>query len=178
MWFSYANQEDWIPLKVDRVKEIMAMNKKGEKPVNLKDEAVELKAAAVVEKALDYENVVGQDSLTRLDDRNKNRNNKNRNQRNDKKKPGNADSLSENRPPRPQSQNRPQTPRPAGERPKQAPNPLQKSVDAKPSEGSGQTPTAEGQTTPQPRRNNNNRNKNRNKNNRGKDQSPDKQDNG
>ncbi|RZJ80750.1 MAG: hypothetical protein EOO47_06560, partial [Flavobacterium sp.] len=32
MWFSYANQEDWIPLKVDRVKEIMAMNKKGEKP--------------------------------------------------------------------------------------------------------------------------------------------------
>ncbi len=76
MWFSYANQEDWIPLKVARVKEIMAMNKKGEKPINLKDEAVELKTTAIVEKVHDYENVVGQDSLTRLDDRarNKNRN--------------------------------------------------------------------------------------------------------
>ncbi|WAC41877.1 PSP1 domain-containing protein [Pedobacter sp. SL55] len=78
MWFSYANQEDWIPLKVDRVKEIMAMNKRGEKPSNLKDEAVELKTTAVVEKTHDYENVVGQDSLTRLDEKNRNRNNRNR----------------------------------------------------------------------------------------------------
>ena len=82
MWFSYANQEDWIPLKVDRVKEIMAMNKRGEKPSNLKDEAVELKTTTVVEKVHDYENVVGQDSLTRLDDKNRNRNNRNRNNNN------------------------------------------------------------------------------------------------
>jgi cell fate regulator YaaT (PSP1 superfamily) len=80
MWFSYPNQEDWIPLKVDRVKEIMAMNKKGQKPSNLKDEAVELATTVVIEKVHDYENVVGQDSLTRLDDkRSKNRNNNNRN---------------------------------------------------------------------------------------------------
>ena len=177
MWFSYANQEDWIPLKVDRVKEIMAMNKKGEKPVNLKDEAVELKTTAVIEKALDYENVVGQDSLTRLDDKNKNRNNKNRNQRNDKRRPSNADSSTENRAARPQNQNRPQSPRPAGDRPKQTPRPPHKSVDVNPIEGSDQTPTAEGQAPAQPRRNNNNRNKNRNKNNRGKDQSPEKKEN-
>jgi len=84
MWFSYANQEDWIPLKVDRVKEIMAMNKRGQKPDNLKEEAVLLEAAtAVIEKVHDYENVVGQDSLTRLDDkRNKPNRNKNTNQRN------------------------------------------------------------------------------------------------
>ncbi|MNK19604.1 hypothetical protein D3C87_378260 [compost metagenome] len=82
MWFSYANQEDWIPLKVDRVKEIMAMNKRGEKPSNLKDEAVELKTTAVVEKVHDYENVVGQDSLTRLDEKNRNKNNRNRNNNN------------------------------------------------------------------------------------------------
>ncbi|GAB1463381.1 regulatory iron-sulfur-containing complex subunit RicT [Pedobacter sp.] len=87
MWFSYANQEDWIPLKVDRVKEIMAMNKRGEKPSNLKDEAVELKTTTVVEKVHDYENVVGQDSLTRLDDKNRNRNNRNRNNnRNDRER--------------------------------------------------------------------------------------------
>ena len=85
MWFAYPNTEDWIPLKVDRVKEIMAMNKKGQKPVNLKEEAVELVSTAVVDKIPDYENVVGQDSLTRLDEkpRNKgNRNNNNRNQNN------------------------------------------------------------------------------------------------
>ncbi|MCX2478552.1 regulatory iron-sulfur-containing complex subunit RicT [Pedobacter sp. MC2016-15] len=79
MWFSYPNQEDWIPLKVDRVKEIMAMNKKGQKPSNLKDEAVELAAPVVIEKVHDYENVVGQDSLTRLDEK---RNKNNRNNRN------------------------------------------------------------------------------------------------
>ena len=83
MWFSYANAEDWIPLKVDRVKEIMAMNKRGQKPDNLKSEAEELAESVVVEKVHDYENVVGQDSLTRLDDKRskQNRNNRNPNQR-------------------------------------------------------------------------------------------------
>jgi len=76
MWFSYPNTEDWIPLKVDRVKEIMAMNKRGQKPVNLKEEAAVLASVVVEEKTHDYENVVGQDSLTRLDD--KNRRNKNK----------------------------------------------------------------------------------------------------
>jgi cell fate regulator YaaT (PSP1 superfamily) len=76
MWFSYANQEDWIPLKVDRVKEIMAMNKRGQKPDNLKQEALELEPNVVIEKVHDYENVVGQDSLTRLDEK-KNKNNRN-----------------------------------------------------------------------------------------------------
>jgi cell fate regulator YaaT (PSP1 superfamily) len=84
MWFSYPNQEDWIPLKVDRVKEIMAMNKKGQKPSNLKDEAVELATAVVIEKVHDYENVVGQDSLTRLDDK------RNKNNRNNRNKPAGA----------------------------------------------------------------------------------------
>jgi len=79
MWFSYPNQEDWIPLKVDRVKEIMAMNKKGQKPSNLKDEAVELETTVIIEKTHDYENVVGQDSLTRLDDKPRNKNNRNNN---------------------------------------------------------------------------------------------------
>ncbi|RZK68934.1 MAG: hypothetical protein EOO85_23305, partial [Pedobacter sp.] len=79
MWFAYPNTEDWIPLKVDRVKEIMAMNKKGQKPVNLKEEAIELKPSAVVEKVHDYENVVGQDSLTRLDDKQRNKGNRNNN---------------------------------------------------------------------------------------------------
>ena len=93
MWFAYPNTEDWIPLKVDRVKEIMAMNKRGQKPVSLKEEATELTPVTVVEKTPDYENVVGQDSLTRLDDknRNKNKNNRNKGGNNDRNNSGRSE---------------------------------------------------------------------------------------
>lgn len=93
MWFAYPNTEDWIPLKVDRVKEIMAMNKRGQKPVSLKEEAAELTPVTVVEKTPDYENVVGQDSLTRLDDknRNKNKNNRNKGGNNDRNNSGRSE---------------------------------------------------------------------------------------
>ncbi|MEY5068510.1 MAG: hypothetical protein RLZ47_372 [Bacteroidota bacterium] len=81
MWFSYQDEENWIPLQVDRVKEIKEMNKKGQKPEDLAEMADELVAVAP-SKTLDYENVVGQDSLTRLDDRNRRRNKNRRNHRN------------------------------------------------------------------------------------------------
>lgn len=184
MWFSYANQEDWIPLKVDRVKEIMAMNKKGEKPVNLKDEAVELKTNVVVEKVHDYENVVGQDSLTRLDDKSRNRNNRNNKnggnnnkpnqQRNDRNKGPQSERPQQPRPnPNQQAKPnqggpKPQGQKPQGQRPQQAkPNPQAKEVkpeanaqQPKPVTEAGATPT----DAPKPNRNNRNRNKNRNKN--------------
>ena len=64
MFFSYADEPDnFIALSVDRVKEVIEMNKNGVKPA-----AIEVKAEIkVVEKKPDYENVVGQDSLTRFD---------------------------------------------------------------------------------------------------------------
>ena len=77
MWYSYPDNEDWIPLHAARVREIKELNKNGEKPDDLNDSAVELAEKTSV-KTFDYENVVGQDSLTRLDNRNKGRNNKNR----------------------------------------------------------------------------------------------------
>lgn len=84
MWFTYFGEENtWIPVEVARVKEIQEMNKNGEKPEDLKDYSAFKEEVEVVEKSFDYENVVGQDSLTRLDDKarkNKNNNrNKNRN---------------------------------------------------------------------------------------------------
>jgi cell fate regulator YaaT (PSP1 superfamily) len=79
MWFSYQGDENWIPVKALRVKEIMAMNKAGKKAPNLKEEAVQIAAPVVVEKSFDYENVVGQDSLTRLDERSRGKNNQNKN---------------------------------------------------------------------------------------------------
>src|SRR5690606_1975418 len=39
MWFSYFEDNTWIPLHIDRVKEIQEMNKNGEKPDDLKDHA-------------------------------------------------------------------------------------------------------------------------------------------
>jgi cell fate regulator YaaT (PSP1 superfamily) len=68
MWFSYANAEEWIPLQIDRVKYVQQLNKKGIKPPDLKEEVLEVNKTPIA-KAPDYENVVGQDSLTRLDDK-------------------------------------------------------------------------------------------------------------
>ncbi|WP_423148683.1 PSP1 domain-containing protein [Rubrolithibacter danxiaensis] len=78
MWFSYPNEENWIPLEIKRVREIQKLNKEGIKPEDLKEEAAEIDAAPLA-KVLDYENVVGQDSLTRLDERTRKKKKKNKN---------------------------------------------------------------------------------------------------
>jgi hypothetical protein len=70
MWFSYPREESWIPLPIHKVKEIQQQNKEGIIPADL-GEIVEIETLSV--KAPDYENVVGQDSLTRLDDRTRNK---------------------------------------------------------------------------------------------------------
>jgi len=190
MWFSYPNMEDWIPLKVDRVKEIMAMNKKGQKPNNLKEEAVELENTAPIEKAHDYENVVGQDSLTRLDEKprnknnNNNRNNRNPNNRNQAagktERAERADRPERtDRGPRPERTERPErTDRPERkdrqERPPRAvqqrhnPDPAKKAEGAAPAEGKKPEGTA---AAGQPGTGNRN---NRNRNNRRKKPGPDK----
>lgn len=81
MWFSYPNDENWIALDIARVKEVQKLNKEGIKPEYLKEEIPEQDKPAAP-KVFDYENVVGQDSLTRLDNkggRNKKNNRKSRN---------------------------------------------------------------------------------------------------
>jgi cell fate regulator YaaT (PSP1 superfamily) len=83
MWFSYPREENWIPIPIARVKDIQRMNKEGKLPENL-GEVVEIETKPV--KVLDYENVVGQDSLTRLDERSRNNPNKNKNRNKNKNK--------------------------------------------------------------------------------------------
>jgi len=88
MWFSYPMEDSWVPLELDRVKEIQKQNKEGIIPPDL-GEIVEIESKPA--KALDYENVVGQDSLTRLDERNRNKKkNKNRNKNQGNKAPQGA----------------------------------------------------------------------------------------
>ncbi|MDQ3191563.1 MAG: hypothetical protein M3Q58_08215 [Bacteroidota bacterium] len=67
MWYSYENNPGlFIPLTVDRVKAVIEMNSNGTKPEEI-SEQVKIK----IEKTPDYENVVGQDSLTRFDNKKK-----------------------------------------------------------------------------------------------------------
>lgn len=90
MWFSYPMDDNWVPLEIDRVKEIQQQNREGIIPEDL-GESVEIETKPA--KVLDYENVVGQDSLTRLDERNRNKNknkNKNKNRNPDNRQPQNT----------------------------------------------------------------------------------------
>ncbi|MCE3277826.1 MAG: hypothetical protein K0S44_17 [Bacteroidetes bacterium] len=107
MFFSYTHEPDnFIQLSVDRVKEVMAMNKEGNKPMDLLVH-VEKK---VIEKTPDYENVVGQDSLTRFD---KTKTKKFKSKNNNRKRGPEGSQTQTPGQPRPQ-QPRPQGPRPQG----------------------------------------------------------------
>jgi cell fate regulator YaaT (PSP1 superfamily) len=74
MWFSLLGEENWIALPLETVKEIQQMNIRGEKPEQLLPVIAENLSPKV--RVLDYENVVGKESITRLDDRNKKKNRK------------------------------------------------------------------------------------------------------
>ena len=62
MSYSYDdNPSHLIELPLERVKEIVLQNKKGNLPAELEDESLKK------EKLVAFENVVGQDDLTRFD---------------------------------------------------------------------------------------------------------------
>lgn len=89
MWFSYGDGDStWIPLPTDRVKEIQEMNKNGQHPEDLRDFSSEIEEDVIEEKAWDYENVVGQDSLTRLDEKARRKKKNNRGKGNNQQQNG------------------------------------------------------------------------------------------
>ena len=87
MWFAYEGEwMNWHKLTVDQANEIIALNAQKKKAQSLEEYASEL----IEDTKAEFENVVGQDSLTRFDSpkrKNKRKNNKNRNKR---KSPNNA----------------------------------------------------------------------------------------
>ena len=76
MWFAYTdNFANWHVLKIDQVKEILAENKLKNKVSSLEDYALEV----TTEPEKDFNNAMGQESLTRFDQpKRKKKNNKNR----------------------------------------------------------------------------------------------------
>lgn len=64
IWYAYEKESaNWHPLEVDKVNDIIALNKKGKKVASLEEFTVEIQK---VEEEI-FSNVVGQDSLTRFD---------------------------------------------------------------------------------------------------------------
>ena len=68
MWFSYPNTTDWTAIELDRVNEIIEMNKKGELPESLIDLSFAIETLELLEPAAD---LISDQSLTRMDDKNK-----------------------------------------------------------------------------------------------------------
>ena len=84
MWFAYEGEwMNWHIITTDQANEIISLNKKGKKVASLEEYATEL----IEDTKVEFENVVGQDSLTRFDSpkrKNKRRNNKNNNRNNNR----------------------------------------------------------------------------------------------
>ncbi len=77
MWYSYQDDPfEFIEMSIERVEEIISLNKKDQKPEELNDQS-----KSAVNKQPEYANVVGQDDLTRFD----NRQNRNKKRRRNKK---------------------------------------------------------------------------------------------
>jgi cell fate regulator YaaT (PSP1 superfamily) len=147
MYYTFADEPDqFIPVPNFRAKELIEMNKRGEKPEVLVEKVKE----KIEVKAPDFENVVGQDSLTRFDKQKSGRNKK-------KKKKGNNPQGGNPQQPganqqRPQ-QNQPQKsqPRPHGQ---QQGNPQNKQ-QRPPQKNNNQQRRQNNQRPNQPRNNNN-----------------------
>ena len=78
LWYGYEKQGmNWHKISVDKANEIIALNKKGKKVTSLEDFEEEEK----ISESKIFENVVGQDSLTRFD-KPKSKNNRRRKNRN------------------------------------------------------------------------------------------------
>lgn len=98
MWFVYEGESSDSPmcLDVEQVKEIQEKNRQGILPENLKM----FEEVVIIEKVHDYENVVGQDSLNRFD--NKKSGGKNKKKRKKPRNPNHQNQAGQPNKPRPQ----------------------------------------------------------------------------
>ncbi len=116
MWYAYEGEwMNWHKLTTDQANEIIALNKKKQKVASLEEYASEL----IEDVKADFENVVGQDSLTRFDSpkrKTKRKTNKSKN-----RKPGQPREQSDQNKPQEKSQQKP--PQKSGQKKRRKPNP-------------------------------------------------------
>jgi hypothetical protein len=81
LWFGYHDESTWHPISVERVNEILALNKKGVKAASLQEDVAELKKEANKDELL-------KNDLERFDKKNSR---KPKNERTDKQRPDKTD---------------------------------------------------------------------------------------
>ncbi|GGK31037.1 hypothetical protein GCM10007962_26740 [Yeosuana aromativorans] len=87
LWYAYEGEwANWHKITTDQANEIIKLNKKNKKVASLEEYASEL----VEDTKNQFENVVGQDSLTRFDSPKPNNKRKNRRNNKNRRKPKNA----------------------------------------------------------------------------------------
>ncbi|MDC0636627.1 regulatory iron-sulfur-containing complex subunit RicT [Flavobacteriaceae bacterium] len=92
LWYTYKeNRSKWYKLSLEQVQEIIDLNNKNEVSISLEDYESDIEEVV----AVDFENVVGQDSLTRFDTPKKNRR-RNRNKKRKKVSSGAVSNQSQN----------------------------------------------------------------------------------
>ncbi|MDC3194885.1 regulatory iron-sulfur-containing complex subunit RicT [Flavobacteriaceae bacterium] len=92
LWYTYKeNRSKWYKLSLEQVQEIIDLNNKNQVSIPLEDYESDIEEVV----AVDFENVVGQDSLTRFDTPKKNRR-RNRNKKRKKVSSGAVSNQSQN----------------------------------------------------------------------------------
>jgi cell fate regulator YaaT (PSP1 superfamily) len=87
MWYAYEGEwMNWHKITTDQANEIISLNKKNKKVASLEEYASTL----IEDTKNEFENVVGQDSLTRFDSPKPNNKRKNRRNNKNRRKPQNA----------------------------------------------------------------------------------------
>ena len=169
IWYAYEGEwMNWFMISTKDANEIISENKKGNIVASLEDYTTEL----VTEEAVEFENVVGQDSLTRFDKPKQKRGRKKPQQkRKPQNKAGNTDNPNKKREQnnKPQNKRRPQKrtdEKTTGNKPTKQQN-RNKRPAQKPKTQEGSAPKKQ-QHKPRPKP------QNRNKNNPKKDNSPKK----
>ncbi|HCS19206.1 MAG TPA: hypothetical protein DIW47_01350 [Bacteroidetes bacterium] len=101
MWFAYEQDSNWIALDVERVNEILALNKEGKKGPRLQETA---EGSRAMQKAMDAEDIISGNSLTRMVEKETSDGNRRRNKKkgNKPRREGQADA--------PKAERRPENP--------------------------------------------------------------------
>ena len=104
LWYTYKdNTFKWFKLTLDQVTEIIELNKNNEEGAPLED----YESDAVEEVKADFENVVGQDSLTRFDAPKQKKGRRNNNRNRNKQAVGSQNKPNQKRKPQQQGSNSP-----------------------------------------------------------------------
>jgi hypothetical protein len=95
LWYTYKEERfKWFRLTLEQVLEIIALNKNNEKSISLE----EYEADVVLPEKVDFEDAVGQDSLTRFDAPKTSKRRRNNKNNNNKKPIGAVASKTQNKP--------------------------------------------------------------------------------